>query len=140
MAVLASFRGDRVQTGDVSIASRHLGYPRRKVSPGLPEDMAQLRAEGLTYAEIARRFGMLESQIRLLVRKLSSKSRSTSNSRRIDWTNLRSELSIPKAPKVRVQYPDNRGVGRNGFSHYSCASIQHTEQTSGGASCCEPPR
>jgi hypothetical protein len=59
---------------------RHVKRPIRKVPVGLPSDIAQLRAEGLTYGEIAKRWGKLESEIRLLVRKLSIRARSVSNS------------------------------------------------------------
>src|SRR5262249_42000299 len=45
---------------------KHCKKPARKLSPGLPYEMAQLRMLGLTYPEIAKRFGMLESQVRLL--------------------------------------------------------------------------
>ena len=56
--------------------------PGRKALPGLSEEMNQLRIQGFTIAAIARRFGMLESEVRLLVRKAKNKERSTSSSRK----------------------------------------------------------
>jgi len=49
----------------------------RKAVEGLPEDVVRLRALGLTYSEIARRLGKLESEIRLLVRRASTRAASS---------------------------------------------------------------
>jgi hypothetical protein len=71
--------------------------PIRKVVPGLPTEMAQLRMLGLTWPEIGKRYGMLESQIRLLVRNASSKARSASNSRRMDSSNSKLDMITSEA-------------------------------------------
>jgi hypothetical protein len=73
---------------------QHRKKPARKIAPGLPAEMAQLRMLGLKWPEIGKRYGMLESQIRLLVRKASIRARSASNSRMIDSSNSKSDMLV----------------------------------------------
>lgn len=73
---------------------RRIKKPIRKVRPGLPSEIVQLRISGLTYGAIAKRLGKLESEIRLLVRNASIRARSASNSRRIDSSNSKSDMLV----------------------------------------------
>jgi hypothetical protein len=78
---------------------KRIKKPIRKIAAGLPTEIAQLRISGLTYGEIAKRLGKLESEIRLLVRKLSIKARSASNSRRIDSSISKSDMLVTSEEK-----------------------------------------